>query len=143
MVAPERRDLTRDRPDLADRQVGRLPDRHPLRLEGVDELAQQQAAVPGFLGPIVDPGYRALILTAVAPHMLFDRSLVLAPESAIRVEVLPDRPSELAVDGVEAAQLEPGDTIVCTASPIPARLVTFGRRDFHGILKSKFGLNER
>jgi len=94
-------------------------------------------------GPIVDPGYRALLLTAVAPHMLFDRSLVLAPDSEVRVEVLPDRPSELAVDGMEAAQLEPGDAIVCTASPKPALLVTFGQRDFHGILKSKFGLNER
>lgn len=94
-------------------------------------------------GPIVDPGYRALLLTAVAPHMLFDRSLVLAPDSEIRVEVLADRPSELAVDGVETARLEPGDTVVCTASEIPARLVTFGRRDFHGILKSKFGLNDR
>ena len=94
-------------------------------------------------GPVVDPGYRALLLTAVAPHMLFDRSLVLAPGSEIKVEVLPDRPAELAVDGTEAAQLEPGDAIVCTASKKPARLVTFGRRDFHGILKSKFGLNER
>lgn len=94
-------------------------------------------------GPIVDPGYRALLLTAVAPHMLFDRSLVLSPESEIRVEVLADRPSELAVDGVESARLDPGDAIVCTTSSKPALLVTFGRRDFHGILKSKFGLNER
>jgi NAD+ kinase len=94
-------------------------------------------------GPIVDPGYRALLLTAVAPHMLFDRSLVLAPESTIRVEVLDDRPSELAVDGMAAAKLAPGDAVVCTASEVPAKLVTFGQRDFHGILKSKFGLNDR
>jgi NAD+ kinase len=93
-------------------------------------------------GPIIDPGYRALLLTPVAPHMLFDRSLVLAPDSEIRVDVLDDRPSELAVDGMETAQLAPGDAIVCTASAEPARLVTFGKRDFHGILKTKFGLDQ-
>ena len=38
-------------------------------------------------GPIVAPEHRALVLTPVSPHMLFDRSLVLAPETAVRLEV--------------------------------------------------------
>jgi len=36
-----------------------------------------------------------------------------------------------------------GDCIECMGSPHAARLVTFGARDFHQILKAKFGLADR
>ena len=35
-------------------------------------------------GPIVSPQHRALLLTPVSPHMLFDRSLVLDPDEPVR-----------------------------------------------------------
>ena len=41
-------------------------------------------------GPIVAPLHEALIVTAVSPHQLFDRSLVINPTSVVEVEVLPD-----------------------------------------------------
>lgn len=94
-------------------------------------------------GPIVAPTHRALLLTAVAPHMLFDRTLVLEPASRLRIEVIDDRPCQLALDGRPGGVLEPGDAVTVTGAANPARLVTFGTRDFHGILKSKFGLNDR
>lgn len=93
--------------------------------------------------PIVAPGHKALVLTPVAPHMLFDRSLVLDPTSEIRIEVCSWRPAELFLDGRSEGILAEGGSIVCTASTHPARLVTFGPRNFLGILKSKFGLNDR
>lgn len=94
-------------------------------------------------GPLVDPSHEALLLTPVAAHMLFDRSLVLPPTAAIRLEVVDGRPADLSVDGRSLGTLAEGDTIVCTAAPNPARLVTFGARSFLGILKAKFGLAER
>lgn len=94
-------------------------------------------------GPLVDPSHAALLLTPVAAHMLFDRSLVLPPSSSIRLEVVDSRPADLSVDGRSLGTLSEGDAIVCTAAPNPARLVTFGGRSFLGILKAKFGLTER
>jgi NAD+ kinase len=94
-------------------------------------------------GPLVDPSHEALLLTPVAAHMLFDRSLVLPPSACIRLEVIDDRPADLSVDGRSLGPLHDGDAIVCTASPNPALLVTFGGRSFLGILKAKFGLTER
>jgi NAD+ kinase len=91
--------------------------------------------------PIVAPGHRALVLTPVAPHHLFDRTLVLEPDSKVRLEVASYRPAELFVDGGDLATLEEGMAVCCTASLHPARLVTFAPRNFLGILKSKFGLN--
>lgn len=94
-------------------------------------------------GPIVAPTHRAILLTAVSPHSLFDRSLVLEPSSNVEVEVLGDRAAGVAVDGEHLHVLDPGDKVVVTAAAIPARFVTFGGRDFHRILKSKFGLSDR
>lgn len=94
-------------------------------------------------GPIVSPRHRALLLTPVAPHMLFDRTLVLDATETLCLTVLPARPAWLSVDGRDLGELAPGDSVACTASEHAARLVTFGGRDFHQILKAKFGLADR
>ena len=94
-------------------------------------------------GPIVSPDHAALLLTPVAPHMLFDRSLVLPPTSCIRLEVASGRAATLSVDGRNLGLLEEGDAVVCTAAPHPAKLVTFEPRNFLRILKAKFGLDDR
>jgi NAD+ kinase len=94
-------------------------------------------------GPIVSPHLRAVIVTPVSPHMLFDRPLVLGPSETVRLELLSGGPAVLVVDGSCLEHLEPGDAVVCRAGPHPARLVTFGRRDFHSILKAKFNLTDR
>jgi len=94
-------------------------------------------------GPIVAPSHRALVMTPVSPHTLFDRSLILGPTSVVEVTVLGDRDAAVSVDGQEQGRLAVGESIRITASPDPARLVTFGGRDFHQILKAKFGLSDR
>jgi len=94
-------------------------------------------------GPVVAPAHRALVLTPVAPHMLWDRSLVLDPANTIELRVLGDRPAGLSVDGRTVANLEPGDVLRATASKRSARLVTFAERDFLSVLKDKFGLEDR
>jgi NAD+ kinase len=94
-------------------------------------------------GPIVDPRHRAVLLTPVAPHMLFDRSLVLDPATLVEVEVRDHRAASVSIDGRPIATLREGDVVRCRASDHSARLVTFGPREFHRILKAKFGLNER
>ena len=59
-------------------------------------------------GPIVSPTHRALLLTPVSPHMLFDRSLVLNPDEEIGIEVIGGRDAEVSVDGRHAAVLDRG-----------------------------------
>jgi NAD+ kinase len=94
-------------------------------------------------GPIVSPRHRALVLTPVSPHMLFDRPLVLDPDEVVDLEVMDGRPAVLVVDGREVAALAPGDRVRCQASSHDARLVTLDGRDFHQILKAKFHLADR
>jgi NAD+ kinase len=93
--------------------------------------------------PIIDATHRALLLTPISPHMLFDRSLVLAPSTDVEITVGSQRPASLSVDGRSLGVLRDADAITCTASTRVARLITFGPRDFHAVLKAKFGLNDR
>jgi NAD+ kinase len=94
-------------------------------------------------GPVVSPKHRALLLTPVSPHMLFDRSLVLDPDEQVEIEVIGHRPVTLSIDGQTAASLTEGDVLVVKASTAVARFVRFGERRFHQILKTKFGLSDR
>ena len=94
-------------------------------------------------GPIVAATHRAMQLTPVSPHMLFDRTLVLEPTAVVRLEVCGERAVALSVDGRNVGTLHDGDAIICTASVHDAHLITFGPRDFHAVLKAKFGLNDR
>jgi NAD+ kinase len=94
-------------------------------------------------GPIVSPSHRCLILTPVSPHMLFQRSLVLGPEEELEFEVTSQLPVGLVLDGREVGRLAPGDSVTCREGPRPARLITLQPRDFHQVLKAKFGLADR
>ena len=94
-------------------------------------------------GAVVAPTHSSLQLTPVAPHMLFDRSLVLPPDTEISIRVRSERPALAAVDGRSAALLQTGDELVVTRAPYEARFVTAGGDSFHRVLKHKFGLKDR
>ena len=94
-------------------------------------------------GPIVSPRAQVQILTPVAPHMLFDRSLVLDAEETVSVAPLDDEAADVVVDGWLATTLKPGQTLHTGRGAHDACLVTFGERNFHRILKSKFNLSDR
>jgi NAD+ kinase len=144
---------------LNDAVIGRTSAGHTVRIEvAIDGQAFTPYAADGLIvatptgstaynlsarGPIVAPTHQAILLTPVSPHMLFDRSLVLEPTSSVRLTVGGPLSASLAIDGHSWPDLRPGDAIDCTASAHRARLVTFGPRDFHRILKTKFQLSDR
>src|SRR3954452_10929859 len=92
-------------------------------------------------GPVLSPALAGLVMTPVAPHMSFNRSLVLARDQRIAVQVL-ERSGQVAVsvDGALRGVLDPGDWISVHASPKGARLLRVGDGDFLGRVRSKLGL---
>ena len=95
-------------------------------------------------GPVLSPRLRAIVVTPVSPHMLFDRPLVLEP-----TEQTPTRRARAPLGragggrGHGRDRSTPGSTVECREGDQPARLVTFGSTDFHSILRAKFHLADR
>lgn len=93
-------------------------------------------------GPVVSPKLQAMVLTPVSPHMLFDRSLVLEPEEKVRLTVVDERAAAAVIDGARVIELALGDSVLCSPAAEPARLISFGVRDFHSALRHRFGLTD-
>ncbi|HET7870741.1 MAG TPA: NAD(+)/NADH kinase [Actinomycetota bacterium] len=92
-------------------------------------------------GPIVTPAIPCLLVTPVAPHMVFDRTLVIGAEDRVNLEVVGDEPGLISADGRESLELPIGSRVRIGTAPNPARLVR--RHDapaFHALVRQKFGL---
>ncbi len=93
-------------------------------------------------GPICSPTHRAILVTPVSAHMLFDRSLVLDADQSVSIHVLASH-ARLVVDGQLIGDIDQTTPVELRASNIDAALVRFGPPDFHRILRAKFGLSDR
>jgi NAD kinase len=82
-----------------------------------------------------------MILTPVAAHSLFDRTLVLPARSRLSIVVQRDRPVKVTVDKIDMGHLTAGLTVDIEQGERPARFVRFGQRSFPGLVKEKFGLD--
>jgi NAD+ kinase len=83
----------------------------------------------------------SLLVTPVAAHMVFDRSLVLAADEHVTLEVVGEEDGLLSADGRQSLELPVGARVRIGAAPNPALLVR--REDappFHALVREKFGL---
>lgn len=93
-------------------------------------------------GPILSPRVEATLVVPVAPHTLFDRTLVAGPDEPVRVSVLPDQePAVVSCDGRAPVSVEPGGAVHVTGGGRPVRLARVGTPDFYGLVRRKFGLH--
>jgi NAD+ kinase len=74
-------------------------------------------------GPIVAPSVDVLVVTAVAPHMVFDRSFVLGPEQVVTLQVVGEEPGLLSADGRDAIELPVGAAVRIRRADRAARFV--------------------
>ncbi len=90
-------------------------------------------------GPLLPPGFEAMLVTPICPHTLSQRPLVLAPQTQLTIRVLPTRGGEvhLTVDGQVGCALASGDLVQVSRSEHPVRmLVPPGRNPFE-VLRQK------
>ncbi|MFM8998958.1 MAG: NAD(+)/NADH kinase [Actinomycetota bacterium] len=92
-------------------------------------------------GPIVSPTVGCLVVTPIAAHMVFDRSLVLPATARVRMEVVGEEHGLLSADGRESLELPVGSAVDIHAAPTPARFVRpEDAPPFHALVRDKFGL---
>jgi NAD+ kinase len=83
-------------------------------------------------GPIVSPNVEGLIVSASAAHSSFNRSLVMALDEHLKLDVLP-RSGRVAVevDGIIEGYAEPGDALSIVPVPSAAQVIRLGRTSFY------------
>ena len=92
-------------------------------------------------GPIVSPSVPCVVVTPIAAHMVFDRSLVLGRSERVTLEVLGEEEGLMSADGRESLELPVGSRVRIGAASRPARFVR--REDAPGfveLVRDKFGL---
>jgi NAD+ kinase len=94
-------------------------------------------------GPIASPRLDAVIFTPVAPHMSFNRSIVLSRYERLGIRVL-ERSGQVvvSVDGQPRGLLDPGDWVSVYPARRRARLARMTDPVFVERLRSKLGLTD-
>ncbi|WP_152626659.1 NAD(+)/NADH kinase [Streptacidiphilus carbonis] len=93
-------------------------------------------------GPIVSPNAEGLLVTPVAPHSAFNRSLFLSSGERLTLEILPSS-GDLAIeaDGRLVGEVFPGDVVEVTMLPGAARIVRLGQTTFYQRAQRKLQLS--
>jgi NAD+ kinase len=81
-------------------------------------------------GPILDPRMQAMVLTAIAPHTLSARPLVLNSDSKICLDLTADGEAVLSADAQTRLHLLSKDEIRVTKSPRVTNLICVDKNDF-------------
>lgn len=94
-------------------------------------------------GPIVSPRIEAFLVTPVAPHAVFNRTLLVHPHDHLRLEIL-DSSSQvlIEVDGHERAVIEPGSVVEVRSSGHPTHIVRLGLTNFYDRARTKLRLGD-
>ena len=95
-------------------------------------------------GPIVMPSVDGLVITAICPHLLTIRPIVVpgSSEIAVTVDIVPHE-TYITVDGQEVVELLLGDRIVCRRSERKVRLLRLRENGLFNVLRSKLSWGEQ
>ncbi len=92
-------------------------------------------------GPIVSPSLNAVLVTPVAPHSLFDRTLVAAPDEQVVVRIVSDQEAAvISCDGRPPVTAPPGGAVRVRTGASPVVLARVESIDFYELVRRKFGL---
>ena len=92
-------------------------------------------------GPVVSPVIHAMLVTPLASHSWFNRSLVVGATEELRIDVLEDSsPVVVECDGSRRCELAAGGGVVVSESETPGLLVRLGWTSFYGRARRKLQL---
>jgi NAD+ kinase len=92
-------------------------------------------------GPIVDPRIDVMLVVPVAPHSLFDRTVVAAPDEVVEIGVALDQPPAIvSCDGRPPVEIVPGSRVTVTGGGPPVVIARVAPLSFHDLVRRKFGL---
>lgn len=92
-------------------------------------------------GPILSPQVDAFVLTPVAPHSLFNRTIVADAGETLTVRPVGDDVTcVVSVDGRESLPVPAGGSVRVSRGDAPVKMVRLAPFDFYQRVRDKFGL---
>ncbi len=92
-------------------------------------------------GPILSPEVRATLVTPVAPHSVFGRTLVVGEGEQVHVKVLADQePAVVSCDGRPPMTVPPGGSVYVVGAATAVKIARICADDFYTLVRTKFGL---
>lgn len=88
-------------------------------------------------GPIVMPESKVLLITAICPHVLSNRSLVVADQSTITITPTAHQEVFMSIDGCEARLIKEGERLIVRSYSKKLPLVMLPGTTFPEILRQK------
>lgn len=90
-------------------------------------------------GPIVVPWVDAIVVTAISPHTLAVRPLVIPAQAVVTIEPIPPWVEEVLVsfDGQKGTTLQAGERLVVRRSAHPVLLIRLGTESFFARIRKK------
>jgi len=90
-------------------------------------------------GPIVVPGVDAIVVTAICPHTLAVRPLVVPSAAQVSVEPIPPWTEEVLVsfDGQTGTTIQQGERLLVKHADRPVHLVRLGPEGFFARMRKK------
>jgi len=90
-------------------------------------------------GPIVVPAVDAIVVTAICPHTLAVRPLVVPSQAQVAIEPIPPWTDDVLVsfDGQAGTTIQPGDRLVARRGDRPVLLVRLGPEGFFARMRKK------
>ena len=96
-------------------------------------------------GPLVLPGFEAVLLTPICPHTLTQRPLVLPADSGVEIRVHQTHEGDvrLTVDGQVGCEVREGDFVSARRSEHPVELLVPPDRNRFEVMRRKLRWGER
>ena len=89
-------------------------------------------------GPILDPESGVFVITPICPHVLTNRSIIVAEGSIIEIEASdPDYPVYLTLDGRKPIHVERGSTVTIRKAKKTLPLASLPEASFFSVVRQK------
>jgi NAD+ kinase len=95
-------------------------------------------------GPIMHPEVRAVVVTAIAPHSLTNRPMLIPDHQKISLQLLGKKQrAQLVIDGQKVADLNPDDRVFISRNKVNHIMVEDPQFSYFQLLKEKLKFGER
>lgn len=93
-------------------------------------------------GPIVAHGINSILVTPIAPHSFFNRSIIFSPSDKLKIKNNEDTELKISVDGRLFSTLNRGEECIVTSSPKTLKMISFNQNNNFSTLFKKMRILE-